>query len=53
MNQSPSVEANMLSASQEIPCVLWNLKVHLHMHRSTDHHLSQSSARSVQSLLLH
>jgi hypothetical protein len=28
MQQSPSWEANWFSASQEIPCILWNLKVH-------------------------
>jgi len=28
MDQSPSSEANSHSASQEIPCLLWNLKVH-------------------------
>ena len=30
MKQSPSWEANRFSASQEIPCILWNLKVHYH-----------------------
>ena len=28
MEQSPSWEANRFSASQEIPCILWNPKVH-------------------------
>ena len=28
MEQSPSWEANQFSASQEIPCILWNPKVH-------------------------
>jgi len=28
MKQSPSSEANQFSASPEIPCILWNLKVH-------------------------
>ena len=28
MQQSPSGEANRFSASQEIPRILWNLKVH-------------------------
>ena len=27
MEQSPSLEANLLSASQEIPHILWNLRV--------------------------
>ena len=34
MEQSPSWEANRLSASQEIPCPLWNLKVHYCIHKS-------------------
>ena len=33
MEQSPSREANMFSASQEIPCILWNLKVHYCSHK--------------------
>jgi len=32
MEQSPSWEANQFSVSQEIPCILWNLKVHYHIH---------------------
>ena len=28
MEQSPSWEANLFSASQEIPCILWNSKAH-------------------------
>jgi hypothetical protein len=30
---SPSWEANWLSASQEIPCILWNVKVHYHIYK--------------------
>jgi hypothetical protein len=30
--QSPSWEANRFSSSQETPCILWNLKVHNHIH---------------------
>ena len=32
--QSPSWEANQFSASQEIPCILWNSKVHYCIHKS-------------------
>ena len=33
MGQSPSREANWFSASQEIPCILLNLKVHYCIHK--------------------
>ena len=33
MQQSPSWEANWFSASQEIPCILWNPKVHYCIHK--------------------
>ena len=33
MEQSPSWEANWFAASQEIPCILWNLKVHYCVHK--------------------
>jgi hypothetical protein len=34
MQQSPSWEANRLSASQEIPHILWKLEVHYHVYKS-------------------
>ena len=33
MEQSPSWKADQFSASQEIPCILWNSKVHYLIHR--------------------
>ena len=33
LDQSPSAEATLFSASLEIPCVLWNLKVHYHIYK--------------------
>ena len=37
MEQSPSSEANWLSASQEIPHILWNPKVQHCIHKQYQH----------------
>jgi len=34
MSVSPSWDDNSHSASQKIPCLLWNSKVHYHVHKS-------------------
>jgi len=47
MEQSPK-EANNHAASQEISCLLWNLKVHYHVQKSSCH-WSLSWARWIQS----
>jgi hypothetical protein len=47
MQQSPSSEANRFAASQQIPRILWNQKVHYRIH------LSLSSVSSTQSTRPH
>ena len=51
MEHSRSCEANRSSASQEIPCILWNPKLHYHIHKRPPH-LSLSWANLIQSMLL-
>jgi hypothetical protein len=35
MEQSPSWEANRFSASQEIPRIVWNMKVYYRIHKGS------------------
>ena len=48
MDQIPSLRAHRFAASQHIPCILWNPKVHYLV--TSAQHLSLSSARSIQSV---
>ena len=53
MEQSPSWEANWFSASQEIPRILWNQKVHYSIHNSPPPVPILSQVGPVRTLLFH
>ena len=53
MEQSPSSEANRFSASQEIPHILWNPKVHYHIQKCPPPVLILSNIDSVHAPTCH
>jgi hypothetical protein len=53
MEHSPSCEANRFAASEEIPHILWNPKVHCHNHKCPPPVSILSQLKSVHKLTSH
>jgi len=53
MEQSPTWEANRFSASQNFPRILWNPKVHYHIHKCRTHVPLLSQLDSIHTLTSH
>jgi len=53
MQQSPPWEANQFAASQEIPCILWNPRVHYRVYKCPPPVPILSQINSMQVLKIH
>jgi len=51
--QSPSWEANRFAASEKIPCILWNSKVHYRNHKCPSHVSNLSQVDPVRTSTSH